>query len=103
MKYGMNLFLWTDDMHDDMLPVLEQIKKIGFDGVEVPLRRGHADRHREALAERAGGAFHPRQLEILRMPGTGAADLAEIADVVQAHGWLVGALLSHACKMQDRV
>ncbi len=37
MKYGMNLFLWADDMHDDMLPVLEQIKKIGFDGVEVPL------------------------------------------------------------------
>jgi len=23
MKFGMNLFLWADDMHDDTMPVLE--------------------------------------------------------------------------------
>jgi D-psicose/D-tagatose/L-ribulose 3-epimerase len=37
MKYGMNLFLWADDLHDGMIPVVEQIKEMGFDGVEVPL------------------------------------------------------------------
>jgi D-psicose/D-tagatose/L-ribulose 3-epimerase len=37
MKYGMNLFLWADDMHDVMMPILENLKKMGFDGVEVPL------------------------------------------------------------------
>ena len=37
MKYGMNLFLWADDMHDGMMPILENLKKMGFDGVEVPL------------------------------------------------------------------
>ena len=37
MKFGMNLLLWTDDLHDGMLPVLEQLKKIGYDGVEVPI------------------------------------------------------------------
>ena len=37
MKYGMNLLLWADDMHDDMIPLLEKIKLIGFDGVEVPV------------------------------------------------------------------
>ena len=37
MKYGMNLLLWTGDMHDDMLPVLESIKKMGYDGVELPM------------------------------------------------------------------
>jgi D-psicose/D-tagatose/L-ribulose 3-epimerase len=37
MKFGMNLLLWTDHLHDGMLPVLEQIKKIGYDGVEVPI------------------------------------------------------------------
>ncbi len=37
MKYGMNLFLWTDDMHDGMMPILENLREIGFDGVEVPL------------------------------------------------------------------
>lgn len=37
MKFGMNLFLWTDQMHDGMLPVLEDLKGMGFDGVEVPI------------------------------------------------------------------
>jgi D-psicose/D-tagatose/L-ribulose 3-epimerase len=37
MKFGMNLLLWTDHLHDGMLPVLEQLKKMGYDGVEVPM------------------------------------------------------------------
>ncbi|HKD37847.1 MAG TPA: sugar phosphate isomerase/epimerase [Pirellulales bacterium] len=37
MKYGMNLLLWTDRLHDGMLPVLENIKTLGYDGVEIPL------------------------------------------------------------------
>ncbi len=24
MKFGINLYLWADDMHDGLLPVLEQ-------------------------------------------------------------------------------
>ena len=37
MKYGMNLLLWAtavDESHDG---VLEQLKEIGYDGVEVPI------------------------------------------------------------------
>src|ERR1700704_499761 len=37
MKYGMNLLLWTADMHDGILSVLEKLKKMGYDGVEVPI------------------------------------------------------------------
>jgi len=37
MKLGINLYLWADDMHDGLMPVLEQLKKIGYDGVEVPI------------------------------------------------------------------
>jgi D-psicose/D-tagatose/L-ribulose 3-epimerase len=37
MKYGLNLMLWTDHMHDGMLPILERVKRIGYDGVEVPV------------------------------------------------------------------
>ena len=33
----MNLFLWSDDIHEDMMPVLENIKEMGFDGAEVPV------------------------------------------------------------------
>ena len=37
MRYGMNLLLWAGDVNDDLLPVLEQLKKLGFDGVELPV------------------------------------------------------------------
>jgi len=37
MKLGINLYLWTDHMHDDLMPVLESLKRIGYDGVEVPI------------------------------------------------------------------
>jgi len=37
MKYGMNLLLWTGEMNDSMLPVLESLKKMGYDGVELPI------------------------------------------------------------------
>jgi D-psicose/D-tagatose/L-ribulose 3-epimerase len=37
MKYGMNLLLWDDHLHDGLLPVLERLKAMGYDGVEVPM------------------------------------------------------------------
>ncbi len=37
MKFGMNLLLWTDSLHDGILPVLEMIKRQGYDGVELPI------------------------------------------------------------------
>ncbi|MBT4695169.1 MAG: sugar phosphate isomerase/epimerase [Planctomycetaceae bacterium] len=37
MKYGMNLLLWTGEMNDDMIPVVESLKEMGYDGVELPL------------------------------------------------------------------
>ena len=37
MKFGMDLLLWTDHMHDGMTPVLRELKEIGYDAVEVPI------------------------------------------------------------------
>lgn len=37
MKYGMNLLLWSGELNDGMLPTLEKLKGMGFDGVEIPL------------------------------------------------------------------
>jgi len=37
MRYGMNLLLWTDTLEDGILPLLDQIKEIGYDAVEVPI------------------------------------------------------------------
>ncbi len=37
MKYGLNLLLWTDRMHEGMGPVVEKVKAIGYDGIEMPI------------------------------------------------------------------
>lgn len=37
MKLGINLYLWADHMDESLLPVLEMLKRIGYDGVEVPI------------------------------------------------------------------
>ncbi|MEM9643440.1 MAG: sugar phosphate isomerase/epimerase [Planctomycetota bacterium] len=37
MKYGMNLLLWSGEVTDELLPVCEELKNQGFDGVELPL------------------------------------------------------------------
>jgi D-psicose/D-tagatose/L-ribulose 3-epimerase len=37
MKFGMNLLLWTGDLHDGLLPTLAKLKDMGFDGVELPM------------------------------------------------------------------
>jgi len=42
MKYGMNLLLWTGHVSSEHFPILEKLKKTGYDGVEVPLFEGNA-------------------------------------------------------------
>lgn len=37
MLYGMNLFLWSAELHDGLLPVVESCKQMGYDGVELPV------------------------------------------------------------------
>lgn len=36
-KYAMNLLLWGTEISEELFPVLEQIKAIGYEGVEVPI------------------------------------------------------------------
>ena len=37
MKFGINLLLWLDTLTDDKFPLLDLIKKIGYDAVELPM------------------------------------------------------------------
>ncbi len=37
MKFGMNLLLWTGDLDESILPTLEMLKQMGYDGVELPM------------------------------------------------------------------
>ena len=37
MHFGMNLLLWTAQLDESLLPVLERLRAIGYEGVEIPL------------------------------------------------------------------
>jgi D-psicose/D-tagatose/L-ribulose 3-epimerase len=41
----MNLLMWTDTLHDGILPLLDEIKAIGFDAVEVPIFELDVDKY----------------------------------------------------------
>ncbi|MCL6503930.1 MAG: sugar phosphate isomerase/epimerase [Pirellulales bacterium] len=45
MKYGMNLLLWTDNVTEEHRPLLEQLKRIGFDGIEIPIFDANPDKY----------------------------------------------------------
>jgi D-psicose/D-tagatose/L-ribulose 3-epimerase len=51
MKTGMNLLLWTTHVTADHYPILAQLKKAGFDGVEIPLFEGDEAHFREVRKE----------------------------------------------------
>ena len=68
--------------------VIDQIVPEG--GVQVPLRHRHAHGHGQPLPQRAGGAFHAIEQEILRMARARAAELPEIADIVHRRPFVAG-------------
>src|SRR5258708_25924855 len=51
MKYGMNLLLWTTHVTEEHFPILEKLKKTGFDGVEIPLFEGDVAHYQKVRKE----------------------------------------------------
>ncbi len=51
MRYGFNLLLWTTHVTEDHFPVLEQLKKTGYDGVEIPILEGDEAHYRTIKKE----------------------------------------------------
>jgi len=45
MRFGMNLFLWIDTLTDEVVPLLEEIRQMGFDAVEIPVFETDADKY----------------------------------------------------------
>lgn len=46
LKLGLNMFLWSGQATEALFPVLEKVKKWGFDGVELPLFHANLDVYR---------------------------------------------------------
>jgi len=47
MKIGFNMLLWTGHVTDEHLPMVEKLKKIGYDGVEIPIFGGEVSHFRK--------------------------------------------------------
>lgn len=45
MRYGINLLLWADTLSDEILPLLDDVKEIGFDAVELPVFEHDVDKY----------------------------------------------------------
>ncbi|HEY4161900.1 MAG TPA: sugar phosphate isomerase/epimerase [Dongiaceae bacterium] len=53
MKIGFNLLLWSTHLDESQLPVVEDLKRAGYHGVEVPVFQGD-EAHYRAMARRLG-------------------------------------------------
>jgi D-psicose/D-tagatose/L-ribulose 3-epimerase len=47
VRYGLNLFLWTTDVREEHLPLLERAREYGYDGVEIPIASGMTGRPKD--------------------------------------------------------
>ena len=46
MKAGINMMLWTDFVSEERYLVFSELKKAGYDGVEIPLFQGDSGHYR---------------------------------------------------------
>jgi D-psicose/D-tagatose/L-ribulose 3-epimerase len=90
MKLGFNLLLWATHVTDQHWPIIEDIKKTGYDGVEVPMFEGDPEHFRK-LGQRLKD-IGLVGLGVGIMPGGGksavSADASERAGAVEHLKWL---------------
>ena len=46
MRFGFNLLLWATHVTDEHMPIIEDLKATGYDGVEVPMFEGDPEHFR---------------------------------------------------------
>jgi D-psicose/D-tagatose/L-ribulose 3-epimerase len=51
MKTGMNMLLWGTHVTADHFPILAKLKKVGFDGVEIPIFEGDVEHYKKIRKE----------------------------------------------------
>ena len=56
MKFGFNLLLWTTFVTEEHRPLLDLLKEIGYDGVEIPSGDGPVEHYRGLAAMIRGEA-----------------------------------------------
>jgi sugar phosphate isomerase/epimerase len=68
MKAGFNLLLWTSHVTEQHFPLLQKLKKAGYDGVEIPILEGTPSHYAKVLKAvrdnglACAGAGHPETI-----------------------------------------
>ena len=90
MKKGISLLLWTPFVEPRHLPILAELKAMGYDGVEVPVAAGDDDAHYTWLgAELSKLGLEATAVGFLKVDEDPAsADAATRARAVQRLGYL---------------
>ncbi len=77
VKLGFNLLLWTTHVTDAHLPILQQLKATGYDGVEIPLFEGEVGHYRALGRKLADIGLECTGIGV--MPGGGKSAVSESA------------------------
>jgi D-psicose/D-tagatose/L-ribulose 3-epimerase len=67
MRIGFNLLLWTSHVSEKHFPIIEKLKKAGYDGVEVPILEGPP-------------SHYTKILKVLRDNGLGCSAVTNMPD-----------------------
>ena len=82
-KIGINLLLWTTYTDEPLFPIFEQLKNLGYDGVEIPIDPSHTVEHYKKVAK----AIHNAGLEAtITTIGTPNSDMGSIDKNTQQAG-----------------
>ncbi len=77
MKLGFNLLLWTIHATDDHLPIMQDLKDTGYDGVEIPMFMGDPAHFRALGARIADMGLQATGIGV--MPGGGKSCISPVA------------------------
>lgn len=93
MKIGMNLLLWTTEVGPEHDGLLDQIKEMGFDSVEVPVF---------AIEDRAPYERLGQRLRSLGLTATAVTVMSPEANPISADAGVRRAAVAHLDKVLDR-
>jgi D-psicose/D-tagatose/L-ribulose 3-epimerase len=91
VKIGFDLLLWTTHVTEAHLPIAEELKATGYDGVEIPIFEGEVAHYRQLGRQLADLGLEATGIGV--MPGGGksavSADPAERAAGLDHIKWLI--------------
>lgn len=90
MRFGMNLLLWTSHVTEQHFPILEKLKKVGYDGVEIPIFEGDA-KHFQKVRKELDNLGLACTTVACMMPESNpiSPDAAIRKAAVERHKWLI--------------